>query len=163
MGTPEERGGSGWGSGKGCSWQKLLHVGRAECMKACSSWRTGKFLSHRCQSHSHWHVFVGILWTVLSAEIGGRQDWIQRDQFKSLYKSPSLICWWLLLERQQWGERQIGPFNRTLGGSIYRIWWLLHVAREHASSWRGQWPLLVSCLIFRRRDAPFHGEKLEKV
>lgn len=31
--------------------------------------------------------------------IGGRQDWMQGDEFRSLFNSPSLIRWRLLLEK----------------------------------------------------------------
>lgn len=59
-------------------------------------------------------------------------------------------------------ERERGPFNRNLGGLVYRMWRALDVVRGGGFMMKRE-VTLVSCFIFRRSDAPFPGEKLENV
>lgn len=58
----------------------------------------------------------------------------------------------------------MGPFNRSLGGLMYRIWCLLDVVKEGGFVLKREMTLTGVGLIFRRKIfAVFHGEKLEKV
>lgn len=58
-------------------------------------------------------------------------------------------------------ERERGPVNRNLGGSVYRMWGVLNVGRGGSFVMKRE-VTLVSCFIFRRSNAPSPGEKLEK-